>query len=155
MPRSAASRCLLPACSRRPRCSLRAACCSDSCSPAGCRCSRCRSPPRSALRPGRRSQLAALAIHAIGVLAAALTAAAYGVDASLAVWFSIIPVSLIATAVPISINGWGVREAVIVALAAGHGIAAADALVVSITLGVLNVVASLPGAYLLVFHDSR
>jgi len=105
--------------------------------------------------PVAAAALAALAIHAIGVLAAALTAAAYGVDASLAVWFSIIPVSLIATAVPISINGWGVREAVIVALAAGHGIAAADALVVSITLGVLNVVASLPGAYLLVFHDSR
>ncbi len=91
----------------------------------------------------------ALIIHALGVLVAALTAAAYGADASLGIWFPVIVVSLIACAVPVSINGWGVREAVIVALAAPHGIAEPDALVVSLTLGVLNIAASLPGAYLL------
>jgi hypothetical protein len=78
-----------------------------------------------------------------------VTAAAYGVDASLATWVSIIPVALIACAVPLSINGWGVREAVIVALAAGQGIPEADALAVSLTLGVLNLAACLPGAYFL------
>jgi hypothetical protein len=93
--------------------------------------------------------LVAVAIHAIHVMAAAVTAAAYGLDASLKIWLSIIPVSLIACAVPVSVNGWGVREAVIVALAAGHGISGADALVVALTLGVLNVAASLPGAYLM------
>lgn len=108
---------------------------------------------KAQLRPGpvAGAVLLALAIHAIGVAAAAVTAAAYGVDGSLRVWFSIIPVSLIAVAVPVSINGWGVREAVIVALAAAHGIPAADALVVSLTLGMLNVAASLPGAYLVLF----
>lgn len=93
--------------------------------------------------------LVAVAIHAIAVMAAAVTAAAYGVDASLRVWLSIIPVSIIVCAIPVSVNGWGAREAVIVALAAGHGISEADALVVSLTLGVLNILASLPGAYLL------
>jgi len=97
--------------------------------------------------------LVAVAIHAIHVIAAAVTATAYGVDASLKIWLSIIPVSLIACAVPVSINGWGVREAVIVGLAAGHGISEADALVVSLTLGVLNVVASLPGAYLMISNE--
>ena len=91
----------------------------------------------------------ALVIHSIAVSAAALTASAYGVDASLGVWLAIIPAAVIASAVPVSINGWGVREGVIVALAAGHGIAQADALLVSLTLGVLNVLASLPGAYVL------
>lgn len=91
----------------------------------------------------------AFAIHSIAVLAAALTAAAYGVDASLKIWLAIVPLSVIASAVPISINGWGVRETVIVALGAGYGLAAADALLVSLTLGALNLVASLPGAYLL------
>lgn len=95
--------------------------------------------------------LLALAIHALGVVAAALAAGAYGIDGSLRIWFSIIPVSLIAVAVPVSINGWGVREAVIVALAAAHGIPAADALLVSLTLGALNLAASLPGAVLLLF----
>ena len=97
----------------------------------------------------------ALAIHVLGIVVAALSASAFGVDSSLRVWFSIIPFSLIACAVPVSINGWGVREAVIVALAAAHGIAAADALLVSLTLGVLNVTASLPGAYVLLSSDDK
>jgi hypothetical protein len=96
----------------------------------------------------------ALAIHAIAIVAAALTAAAYGVDASLSIWLSIVPLSVIACAVPISINGWGVRETVFVALGAGHGLAAEDALLVSLTLGALNILASLPGAYLLL-RDPR
>jgi len=96
----------------------------------------------------------AVAIHAIAVVAAALTAAAYGIDDSLKIWLSIIPVSIIACAVPISINGWGVREAVIVTLASGHGVPQVDALLVSLTLGVLNAIASLPGAYLLL-HQPR
>jgi glycosyltransferase 2 family protein len=91
----------------------------------------------------------ALAIHSLNVASAALAAAAYGANPALEVWLSIIPVALIAVAVPVSINGWGVREAVIVALAAGHGIPAADALAVSLTLGVVNLAVSLPGAYFL------
>jgi glycosyltransferase 2 family protein len=91
----------------------------------------------------------ALVIHGIAVLTAALTAAAYGAALSLGMWLAIIPVSVIACAVPVSINGWGVREGVIVALAAGYGMPAPDALLVSLTLGVLNALASLPGGYVL------
>ena len=111
-------------------------------------------------RPSRPPPLAAalalaVAIHVLHVFVAALSASAYGVNASLAVWFAVLPVTIIAWAVPLSINGWGVREAVIVTLAGAHGIAAADALVVSLTLGVLNSVASLPGALLLLLHGRR
>jgi glycosyltransferase 2 family protein len=91
----------------------------------------------------------ALVIHSLNVASAALAAQAYGANPALEVWLSIIPVALIAVAVPVSINGWGVREAVIVALAAGHGIPAADALAVALTLGLLNLAAGLPGAYFL------
>ena len=91
----------------------------------------------------------ALGIHTIAIAVAALSAAAYGIDASLAIWFAIIPMSVIASAIPISINGWGVRESVIVALAAQQGVPQVDALLVSLTIGTLNVLASLPGAYLL------
>lgn len=88
----------------------------------------------------------ALAVHAAAVAVAALVAKAYGVEDSLPLWLSIIPLSIIASAVPISINGWGVREATIVALAAPLGVPAAEALLVSMTLGGLNMIASLPGA---------
>jgi hypothetical protein len=91
----------------------------------------------------------ALVIHAAVTLAAALSAAAYGIGGSPRAWLAIIPISVLAAAMPISINGWGVREGVIVALAAGQGIAPADALLVSLTLGAGNVLASLPGAFLL------
>lgn len=96
----------------------------------------------------------ALAVHGATVFMAALTAKAYGVDASLELWMSIIPLSVIASAMPISINGWGVREAAVVFLAATMGVPAADALLVSMTLGVLNMIASLPGAFVML-HGRR
>jgi hypothetical protein len=97
----------------------------------------------------------AVAIHVLHVLAASLSAAAYGVNASAALWFAVLPAAIIACAVPVSINGWGVREAVVVTLAGTHGVAAADALLVSVTLGLLNTAASLPGAVLLLLHDGK
>src|SRR5262245_23059411 len=90
-----------------------------------------------------------VAIHVIAVVAAAVTAMAYGVNSSLWIWLAIAPIAVIVCAVPVSINGWGVRESVFVALGATHGIAAADALIVAMTLGALIVLASLPGAYVL------
>jgi glycosyltransferase 2 family protein len=95
----------------------------------------------------------ALAVHALAVATACMAARAYGIDASLAVWGAIIPLSLLASAVPVSISGWGVREVAIIALAAPLGVPAPEALLVSLTLGVLNVLASLPGAlFLLRWH---
>lgn len=91
----------------------------------------------------------ALGIHAIATAVAALSAAAFSIDDSLATWIAVIPLSVIASALPISINGWGVRESVIVALASRQGVSPVDALLVSLTLGALNVLASLPGGYLL------
>ncbi len=104
---------------------------------------------RLAARPIVGSLALGLAIHALAVLAASLVARSYGVEPSLAVWVAIIPLSLLAGAVPVSISAWGVREGAIILLAKPLGVAPAEALLVSLTLGVLNVVASLPGAWLL------
>lgn len=98
----------------------------------------------------------ALAIHATATVAAALSAAAYGIESSLATWLGIIPVAVIAAALPVSINGWGVREGVVVALGAAYGLGSADALLVSLTLGLGNMLASLPAVYFLLrapLHD--
>lgn len=104
----------------------------------------CRQRPRAAPLLGALGL--ALVVHALSVVIAALAARAYGVDASLRLWVSVVPLAVIASALPISINGWGVREATIVALAAPLGVSATDALLVSITIGALNMIASLPGA---------
>ncbi len=88
----------------------------------------------------------ALAVQGTAVVTAALVATAYRLDGSLGLWISVIPLSVMLSAIPISMNGWGVREAAIVTLASRLGIAPADALLVSVTLGVLNMLASLPGA---------
>lgn len=97
----------------------------------------------------------ALAVHAITVLMAVLAARAYGIDASVGLWLAVVPLSVIVSAIPISVNGWGVREAAIVVLAAPLGVPAAEALLVSMTLGVLNMAASLPGALVLLQDRSR
>ena len=88
----------------------------------------------------------ALVVQCAAVVAAALVAAAYRLDASLSLWIAVIPLSVILSTIPISVNGWGVREAAIVTLASRLGVAPVDALLVSVTLGVLNMIASLPGA---------
>ncbi len=54
------------------------------------------------------------------------------------------PVSLL-TVLPISMAGWGVREAGMVAALAFAGVAANDALVVSILFGLLLMLISIPG----------
>jgi uncharacterized membrane protein YbhN (UPF0104 family) len=95
----------------------------------------------------------AVAVHATVVLMASLAASAYRVDASLVLWLSVIPASVIVSSIPVSLNGWGVREATIVVLSAPLGLPAEEALLVSVTLGALNLVASLPGA--LVFLKAR
>jgi glycosyltransferase 2 family protein len=48
--------------------------------------------------------------------------------------------------IPISINGWGLRELAVVALLARHGISPEQALVFSVCFGLVVAVASLPGA---------
>lgn len=102
------------------------------------------------LGPSALAVAIGLAVQAGTVGMAALAARAYGIDASLALWLSVIPLSVIASALPVSLNGWGVREAAIVVLAGPLGVPAADALVVSVTLGVLNMLSSLPGALVMV-----
>ena len=99
------------------------------------------SPVVRQLPPPYASLLAPVAVLASGtVLAAFLLANRAPLRAG-----PLLAGVVIAAAIPISINGWGVREAAIVVLAAPLGVPAAQALLVSLTLGVLNAIASLPG----------
>lgn len=96
--------------------------------------------------PILRASGIALVVHSATVTIAVLSARAYGIDASPWLWLVVVPYSIIAAAIPVSVNGWGMREGTIIVLAGSMGVPAAQALLVSVTLGALNMLASLPGA---------
>jgi glycosyltransferase 2 family protein len=64
------------------------------------------------------------------------------------------PVTLLAT-LPISIGGWGVREAAMVTFLGLIGVPPSAAVIVSIQLGLLSVVLSLPGGVLFLVQRTR
>lgn len=89
---------------------------------------------------------------ALGVVGFALVSAsawvlgrALGIDVTLADCLVLVPPVMLITTVPISVAGWGVREGAMVAAFGFIGVAREDALLWSVLLGVLLIVASLPG----------
>jgi len=64
------------------------------------------------------------------------------------------PVIVLAQVLPVSVGGWGVREAAAVTLLAMTGIDATSALLVSITFGILVFLATSPGVlFWLILRD--
>jgi uncharacterized protein (TIRG00374 family) len=87
-----------------------------------------------------------LVFQAVIVLATWAIAETLGLDLSVALLAVVIPLVLIATALPISIGGFGVREGSFVALLADAGVSSADATLLSLLSAAAMVIASLPGA---------
>jgi uncharacterized membrane protein YbhN (UPF0104 family) len=85
-------------------------------------------------------------VHLLSFSAMYLAAHAAQVPLTFLVVLAIGPVLLLAHVFPISIGGWGVREAAAVALLGMTGVDPTSALLVSIMFGVLLVLATLPGA---------
>jgi uncharacterized membrane protein YbhN (UPF0104 family) len=84
-------------------------------------------------------------VHVLSIVAIFLTARAVQVPLTLSMVLAIGPVVVLAHVLPISIGGWGVREAAAVTLLAMAGVDATSALLVSITFGILIFLATLPG----------
>jgi len=80
--------------------------------------------------------------------AAWLLARGLGIDVSPLLLTAAIPVALLATALPTTINGFGVREAVFRALLVPAGVAPATAVAFSLMTVVAGALVSLPGAVL-------
>ncbi|MGC2520395.1 MAG: lysylphosphatidylglycerol synthase transmembrane domain-containing protein [Burkholderiales bacterium] len=77
----------------------------------------------------------ALAAHLLSVLAAYVIARDAGTRFGFVQCLAIIPPAILVSLIPLSIAGWGIREGSVVAAALLLGIPAADALLVSIVLG--------------------
>jgi hypothetical protein len=85
-------------------------------------------------------------VHLLSIAAFFVTAHAVNVPLAVPVVLAVVPILLLVQVLPISIGGWGVREAAAVALLGMTGVDAASGLLVSIMFGVLLLLATLPGA---------
>jgi uncharacterized membrane protein YbhN (UPF0104 family) len=79
------------------------------------------------------------------IVVAVVLGAALDLPLAIDDYFGAIPVMILAVVLPISIGGWGVREGVTLALLGAMGVPAASALAFSLMLGLVGMVAALPG----------
>lgn len=90
----------------------------------------------------------AVVAHACYCIAGWLLARSMGIGMDPLQALALLPPVLLATTLPISIGGWGVREASAVGLLALAGIPQAAALLLAIQIGLINIVVSLPAGLL-------
>jgi glycosyltransferase 2 family protein len=76
-------------------------------------------------------------------------AKAVGVEAPLSAYFVVVPAVIFAMLIPISMSGWGVREAMFAALLPLYGADRDDVIAMSLLIGVCGVLSTLPGAVIL------
>ena len=109
------------------------------------------------VRPSAAAAVLGLAMLAQAALALAAYVIARGLDMPVSLLDCVVlmqPVAL-ATALPISIGGWGVREAAMVGLFGLVGLPSSSALALSVQLGLLSLVATLPGGVLFLLLRER
>jgi uncharacterized membrane protein YbhN (UPF0104 family) len=100
---------------------------------------------------------ASIAVHLISILALYIIAQALDVPLGFRAALAIGPALLLAHVAPVSIGGWGVREAAAIVLLGLIDIDEASAVLISVTLGILITLATLPGAvfWLLLREESK
>ncbi len=82
-------------------------------------------------------------------------ARAIGSDLPLTTLLTLIPLVLLAMAIPLSVAGWGLREGAAALVWAGAGLAPAQGVAISVAYGLLVLISSLPGALFLIRRRSR
>ena len=102
-----------------------------------------------------KTTLIGLVYQALILCAVWLLAQSIDVDVAFSVLAVTLPPVLILTTLPISIGGFGVREAGFVVLLGRAGVAATDATLVSLLIAAAFALASLPGGVLLLLSSAR
>ena len=98
-------------------------------------------------RSGVLQLVTSLAVVATYLAVYGLAARAVGVDLSTGTLMTVVPIILFSMVLPVSVSGWGVREAVAVAFASSAGLTAEMAIAVSVTYGLIVLVSSVPGLF--------
>ena len=91
-----------------------------------------------------------LLVHGISIVLFWFILDGLGSPASFGGLATAVPVLLLATTLPISIAGWGVREGIAVLLFGTIGVPSDAALAASLAFGAVLLIAALPGAAVLV-----
>jgi uncharacterized membrane protein YbhN (UPF0104 family) len=91
----------------------------------------------------------AIGIHALTILTLLFCLKAYGVDAPIEALMIGLPALSLLLMLPISISGWGLREATLSSVLALWGVSPSMTVLASISYGAITVISVLPGAYFL------
>lgn len=89
------------------------------------------------------------------IITAWLIALALHIDVTLLQCLILFPIALVASTLPISIGGWGIREGAVVALFATIHVGATEALALSVLFGLCGLLVSLPGSLLWYSRTAR
>lgn len=93
--------------------------------------------------------------HFVSVVLILMLAWGLGIDAGLGDFMVLIPPVVLATMLPLSFAGWGVREGASVALLATIGVSPAAALALSVAYGLVLLLSSLPGGVIWLVTGNR
>jgi uncharacterized protein (TIRG00374 family) len=101
----------------------------------------------------RCSFILGMSILSLGLTIAAfkLAADANGVGLSLGIWAMVVPPVTFAQLLPVSLAGWGVREAALVVVLGAFAVPPEAALAISVLLGLCLIVIGLPGGLIWLF----
>lgn len=97
--------------------------------------------------------LLSLGIVILNIMAFVFATRAIGFDLNLLIAFVIVPLVLLSMLIPVSIGGWGVREAFSVALFPIMGATVAQGFAASVAFGLVFLASSLPGLLLFLIRD--
>jgi uncharacterized membrane protein YbhN (UPF0104 family) len=99
--------------------------------------------------------LLSLLIQSLAILALYVLARGMGLALSPAACFMAMPVILLVALLPISVNGWGVREGAMMAVLAGFGIGRTEAATLSVIFGLFQLALGLAGGLFVLFPGRR
>ncbi|MEZ6189758.1 MAG: lysylphosphatidylglycerol synthase transmembrane domain-containing protein [Phycisphaerales bacterium] len=102
-------------------------------------------------RPGLMAwaMVQSLIFNVLRILVIWAGAVAVGIEVPMNAYFVVVPAVIFAMLIPISMSGWGVREAMFVALLPLYGAHPDTVLAMSLLVGVCAVLSTLPGAVIL------
>lgn len=103
-------------------------------------------------RPGLLAwgMVQSLIFNVLRILVVWVGAMAVGIDVPLNAYFIVVPAVIFAMLIPISMSGWGVREAMFVALLPLYGANPDTVFAMSLLVGVCAVLSTTPGAVILI-----
>ncbi len=97
----------------------------------------------------------AAAVHLSTIVAVFAYTTALNLPVTAANLFVVVPATILVSALPISINGWGIREGAYVFGLSLYGVGAAEAITVSLMIGFTDILVALPGGVLWLLSRDR